>query len=114
MNWIGRKIIRLTNTIHGLGAFALITLGVMVTKFYVASRVVHPLVRSQIYRAGVRLMPMISFLALVLGLLVIGQTVSLLSRVGATSYVGVVMVTVVVRELGPLITALLVLARVGT
>jgi len=34
--------------------------------------------------------------------------------VGATNYAGTVMVTVVVRELGPLVTALLVLARIGT
>jgi phospholipid/cholesterol/gamma-HCH transport system permease protein len=114
MNWIGRKLIRLTNTIHGLGAFALITLGVMVTKSGVASRVIHPMIRAQIHRAGVRLLPMISFLALALGMVVIGQTVSLLDRVGATHYAGVVMVTVVVRELGPLVTALLVLTRVGT
>ena len=49
-----------------------------------------------------------------LGFLVIGQVVSWLSRVGAVDFLGVVMVVVVVRELGPLITALLVLARVGT
>jgi len=49
-----------------------------------------------------------------LGLAIIGQTVALLSRVGATNYAGTIMVTVVVRELGPLATALLVLARVGT
>ncbi|MBI3416595.1 MAG: ABC transporter permease [Verrucomicrobia bacterium] len=42
------------------------------------------------------------------------QTVSLLSRVGAQNFAGTIMVTVVVRELGPLVAALLVLARVGT
>jgi phospholipid/cholesterol/gamma-HCH transport system permease protein len=45
---------------------------------------------------------------------IIGQTVALLSRVGATNYAGMVMVTVVVRELGPMVAALLVLARIGT
>ncbi|MSU64210.1 MAG: ABC transporter permease [Pedosphaera sp.] len=114
LHWIGRKLIRATNTIHGLSAFALITLGVIVTKFGVASRVIHPLIHAQIHRAGVKLLPLITFLALALGMVVIGQTVSLLSRVGATQYAGIVMVTVVVRELGPLVTALLVLARVGT
>jgi phospholipid/cholesterol/gamma-HCH transport system permease protein len=104
----------MTQTIHGLGAFALITLGVTVTKFHVASRIIHPLILREIHRAGVRLLPMISFLGVALGLVIIGQTVSLLSRVGATNYAGIVMVTVVVRELGPLVTALLVLARVGT
>jgi phospholipid/cholesterol/gamma-HCH transport system permease protein len=113
-NWIGQKLIRLINAIHGLGAFALITFGVTVTKFNLASRVVHPLIRAQIYRAGVRMLPIVAFLGCALGLVVIGQTVSLLSRVGATNYAGTVMVTVVVRELGPLVTALLVLARIGT
>jgi phospholipid/cholesterol/gamma-HCH transport system permease protein len=114
VNWIGRKLIRFINTVHGLGAFALITFGVTVTKFNLASRVIHPLIRAQIHRAGVRLLPMVGFLACALGLVIIGQTVSLLSRVGATNYAGTVMVTVVVRELGPLATALLVLARIGT
>ncbi len=114
LNWIGRRLIRFTNTVHGLGAFALITMGVVITKFHVASSVVHPLIRAQIHRAGVGLLTIVSFIALALGLVIIGQTVSLLSRVGATNYAGIIMVTVVVRELGPLITALLVLARVGT
>ena len=113
-NWIGRKLLRLIGTVHGLGAFALIAFGVTLTKFNRSSRVMHPLIREEIHRAGVRLMPMVAFLACALGLVVIGQTVALLSRVGATNYVGVVMVTVVVRELGPLLTALVVLARVGT
>src|SRR5260221_12063996 len=46
--------------------------------------------------------------------LVIGQTVSWLTRVGAINYLGTIMVLVVVRELGPLLSAFLVLARVGT
>jgi len=54
-------------------------------------------------------------LAVVLGLVVIGQTVSWLNRVPAVmNYFGTIMVVVVVRELGPLIAALLVLARIGT
>jgi phospholipid/cholesterol/gamma-HCH transport system permease protein len=114
LNWIGRIILRLVHTLHGLGAFGLITLGVTFTKFGKAGNVVHPLISSQIQRAGVRLLPMITFMAFALGLVVIGQTVSLLTRVGAVNYAGTVMVTVIVRELGPLVTALLVLARVGT
>ena len=114
LNWIGRIILRIFRTIHGLGAFALITIAVTVLKFWKASAVIHPIVFGQVHRAGVRLLPMVTFLAFALGLVVIGQTVSLLDRVGATNYLGIVMVTVIVRELGPLVTALLVLARVGT
>jgi phospholipid/cholesterol/gamma-HCH transport system permease protein len=64
----------------------------------------------------VRLLPMVSFVAMVLGLVVIGQTVSMLNRYAASAqdWAGVVMVSVIVRELGPLVTAFLVLARIGT
>jgi phospholipid/cholesterol/gamma-HCH transport system permease protein len=114
LNFAGRKLLSFLQTVHGLGAFLLITLGVTLTKFNTAKQVIHPLTRMQIHRAGVRLLPMITFLALGLGLVVIGQTVFLLNRFGAQNFAGTVMVTVVVRELGPIITALLVLARVGT
>jgi phospholipid/cholesterol/gamma-HCH transport system permease protein len=110
----GRGVIRFFGALHGLGAFALITLGVMVTKLGQARRVLHPLILQQLLRAGLQLFPMILFLAVALGLVVIGQTVSLLNRVGAHQFLGTVMVTVVVRELGPLITVLIVLARTGT
>jgi phospholipid/cholesterol/gamma-HCH transport system permease protein len=113
-NFIGRLLFRLLFTVQGIGAFALITLGVMISKFGRASQVLRPLVRHEIFRSGLKLLPMFLFLSAALGLLVIGQVVSWLSRVGAVNYLGVVMAVVVVRELGPLITALLVLARVGT
>ncbi len=114
VDFFGRKLIGFLNIVHGLGAFALITLGVMFTKFRTARPVIHPLVVNQISQSGVQLLPMILFLALALGLVIIGQTVSLLNRVGANAYLGTIMVTVVVRELGPLLTALIVLSRAGT
>src|SRR5206468_9706212 len=70
---IGRKIIRFLETAHGLIAFTLIALGVGVTKFNASARVIRPLIRLQIHRAGLRLLPMVSFLACALGLMIIGQ-----------------------------------------
>jgi phospholipid/cholesterol/gamma-HCH transport system permease protein len=112
---IGRLVFAFLLALHGIGAFALITLGVLLRKFRVAQSVIRPLVAREIYRAGVRQLPMFLFAAAALGFLVIGQTVSWLTRVGAANnWLGSIMVIVVVRELGPLLTALLVLARVGT
>lgn len=111
---VGRRVFHVLVALHGLGAFALITFGVLLRKFRAARQVIWPLTAREIWRAGVRLLPMFLFIALALGFLIIGQTVSLLTRVGAFQYLGTIMVTVVVRELGPLLTALLVLARVGT
>jgi phospholipid/cholesterol/gamma-HCH transport system permease protein len=112
-SFLGRKLLRMLLTVQGLGAFALITLGVIITKFRTARRMIHPMIFQQISRSGLRLLPMFLFLATALGLVIIGQTVSWLTRVGAINYLGSIMVVVVVRELGPLIAALLVLSRIG-
>jgi phospholipid/cholesterol/gamma-HCH transport system permease protein len=113
-HYFGRKLFRFLLTIQGLGACLLITLGVIVTRSRAARSVIRPLIFHQTAWAGLRLLPMFLFVSAALGFLVIGQTVSWLTRVGAINYLGAVMVIVVVRELGPLVTALLVLARVGT
>lgn len=110
VRWLGAGVA----TVRGLGAFGLITLVVLVRKWGTASRVVRPLIRREIARDGVRLLPLFLFLALALGLVVVGQTVSWLSRIGAIDYLGSVMAVVVFRELGPLTAALVVLARAGT
>ncbi len=112
--YAGRVLFRFLLTMEGLGAFTLITLGVMITRFGDARQVIRPRVFQEVSRAGLRLLPMFLFMSAALGLLVIGQTVSWLTRVGAINYLGTVMVVVVVRELGPLTAALLVLARIGT
>ncbi len=112
---IGRRVIDALETLQGLGAFALITLTVMLRKFGVATRVIRSLIEREIYRVGIRLLPMVLFAALALGFLVIGQTVAVLTRVGAANeLLGNIMVIVVVRELGPLFMTFLVLGRVGT
>jgi phospholipid/cholesterol/gamma-HCH transport system permease protein len=111
---LGRRLFRFLLTVQGLGAFGLITLGVILTKFNAARSVIWPLVMRETFRAGLRLLPMFLFVAAALGLLVIGQSVSWLTQVGAINYLGTIMVIVVVRELGPLLAVLLVLARIGT
>lgn len=114
-DFIGRRVFAFLLALHGVGAFALITLGVMLRKFSVARSVVRPLVAREISRAGLMLLPMFLFAAVALGFLIIGQAAPWVSRVGAdNNYLGSIMVIVVVRELGPLLTAFLVLARVGT
>jgi phospholipid/cholesterol/gamma-HCH transport system permease protein len=113
-NYTGGKLVRFIENFRGLGALLLITAAVAVTKFNTARAVVHPLIRRHMTRAGTHLLPMTAFLAFALGMVVIGQTSLIMNRYGAQAYVGTVMVTVVVRELGPIFAALLVLARVGT
>jgi phospholipid/cholesterol/gamma-HCH transport system permease protein len=110
----GRDLIQLAMTVRGLGSFALITLGVLLRKPGHARLVMRPLIRREIDRAGIRLLPLFLFLAGALGLVVVGQAVSWLSRFAAIDYLGSIMVVTVVREIGPVLTTVVVLARVGT
>jgi phospholipid/cholesterol/gamma-HCH transport system permease protein len=111
---VGRGLLRAFSTLQGLVAFALITLGVLLRKAGTAHQLIRPMIRREVDRCGLQLLPMFAFLAAALGLVVIGQTVSWLSRVGAIDFIGPVMVIAVVRELGPLIGAFVILSRVGT
>jgi phospholipid/cholesterol/gamma-HCH transport system permease protein len=110
----GERVLGSLAVLREIGAFGLIALGVTLSKLGTAPRVVRPLLFEQVRQVGLRLLPMTLYLGAALGLVIIGQTVALLSQVGAEQYIGTVMVTVVIRELGPLLTAILVLARAGT
>jgi phospholipid/cholesterol/gamma-HCH transport system permease protein len=110
---IGRGTFHFIAACRRLVAFTLIALGVLRTKWWVASEVTFPSILAELAGAGPRLLPMFLFMSAALGLAVIGQAVSWLGRLGANSYLGTILVVVVVRELGPLLTALLVLSRAG-
>lgn len=97
-----------------LGAFILITLATAVRRHRDNSRVMRPRVLGEIHRCGVRLLPIVGVLGVVLGIVFVGQTVSLMEQVGAGNFMGTLMVTVFLREMAPMVAGLLVLARVGT
>ena len=113
-NSIGGMLFRFGATVRGVTAFALITLGVILRKLRAAPDVTFPSIRHELTRSGVKMLPMFLFMSAALGLIVIGQAVSRLTNLGARGLLGPIMVMVIVRELGPLFTAMLVLARVGT
>ena len=68
----------------------------------------------QIFEAGVQALPLLSVVAVLLGGIILGQTIDQLKLVGAGESIGNLLVVIVIRELGPLIPALLVLGRSGT
>lgn len=69
---------------------------------------------TQIYFTGWQAMPLISILALGTGGILVIQGMSNLTLLGGTEMIGNLIVVVLVREIGPLLTALVVIARSGT
>lgn len=77
-------------------------------------RTIFGVVSSQIYFTGWQAIPIISVLALAAGSVVIIQGSTQLTLLGGTEMLGNLLIVIIVRELGPLITALVVVARSGT
>ena len=77
-------------------------------------RSIFSVVSGQIYFTGWQALPLISVLALVSGSIVILQSLSQLSLIGNAEIVGNLLVIVIVREVSPFLTALIVIARSGT
>jgi phospholipid/cholesterol/gamma-HCH transport system permease protein len=69
---------------------------------------------SQTYFTGVEAIPQIALLAMIIGALTILQTVTVMPKLGGGDELGFVLVAVVIREMGPLMTALFVAGRTGS
>jgi phospholipid/cholesterol/gamma-HCH transport system permease protein len=68
----------------------------------------------QILFTGVDALPVTSVIALLVGILIITQAGTQLPMLGAGGLIGSIIVLTVVRELGPLLTAFIVVGRSGT
>lgn len=68
---------------------------------------------QQIFRLGARGWPVVALTALLLGLSIIVYASAELEKINSGELVGNLLVVIVVRELGPVLTALLVLLRSG-
>ena len=71
-------------------------------------------IRLQIRFTGLQALALVSGTALLLGAVTLIQAFSQLSGLGAEQYIGVLMVLIILRELGPLLTAVLVIGRSST
>lgn len=101
---------------YTLEVFLMIYLSIRAAFFDQAQglRTVFSVVSAQIYFTGFQALPLISVLALASGSIVILQSSVNLSLLGGGSLLGNLMVAIIVRELAPLLTALIVIARSGT
>jgi phospholipid/cholesterol/gamma-HCH transport system permease protein len=69
---------------------------------------------NQVRFTAVHAVGLVTLLSGILSFLVISQATRELGRFGATDYIGTLIVIAIVRELGPLLTALIVVGRSGT
>lgn len=77
-------------------------------------RAIATVIFSQVYFTGVQALPLISVLAIGSSSVVAMQSSSQFNILGGSNLIGQLLVAVVIREIAPLLTALIVIARSGT
>lgn len=77
-------------------------------------RTVRDVLARQLLFTGVEALRLVTLVAVLMGISIVVQIQLWMSRVGQSDFAGPILVTVVIRELGPLLTNFLVISRSGT
>jgi phospholipid/cholesterol/gamma-HCH transport system permease protein len=111
---IGRVVSRWVSQLGALTRF-LSSISIAAIRLPRAGRkVVWRVFKDQVWFTAVQAIPLVAILSAILSFLVISQAVKELGRLGASELIGTLLVLAIVRELGPLLTALTVAGRSGT
>ena len=108
------ELIRKFNYPFTLSAFFFRIVKTFFTEFGQGKRIIRRVIVQQIYFTAVEILLLLGVIGVIFGALVIIQSLAQLSRVGSTEAIGEFLVVIVIRELGPLITAVIVILYSGT
>ncbi len=100
-----------------IGAMARFFFGALASWWWMGKpgrRVTFRILVTQVWFTALQAIPIVIVLAAILSFLLISRAALELGKLGATELIGRLMVIAIVRELGPLITALIVTGRSGT
>ena len=110
----GRKFFSMIE--YTLEAFLMVYLAFRASVFNQAQgfRTIFSVISAQVYFTGWQALSLVGVIALGTGAAVVVQANSQLAFIGGSKMLGDLLVAVVMRELGPLLTAMIVIARSGT
>ena len=113
LRYMGSKVLDRVEVIGGAWKVVVYSVGSFLFRFRKGRRAVRDVLLKQIYFTGFETLSLIAIVALILGFVVVTQSFNILPKLGEERFVGEIMVWVVVRELGPIFAAILVIARSG-
>lgn len=112
--WVGRKVISWYDYVADLMALVYLSLREMAHPVQRVRRTASGVILRQILFTGVDALPVMSAIALMVGIIIITQAGTQLPKVGAGDQIGNIIVVTVIRELGPLLTMFIVVGRSGS
>jgi phospholipid/cholesterol/gamma-HCH transport system permease protein len=110
----GSWFLRQVDEVLNFSAYNLLIVRTLLGKRPPGHRISLNVLFKQVLFTGFDALPVIAFVALAIGAIAIIQSLTFLPIFGAEGFIGNILVTVIIRELGPIITAFFVIGRSGT
>lgn len=111
---LANKFIQKLDYIGGISALLIFSLLELFKPHKTARKLVSGITKKQILFTGYDALLIITVISLLLGTVIIVQAVTQLPRIGAEEMIGKILVIVLIRELAPIFTAIVVVGRSGT
>ncbi|MDD5067582.1 MAG: ABC transporter permease, partial [bacterium] len=108
---LGRKMLIRIDYLGGVAALFTYSLLETLRSDKRGNKLTRDILVKQIFFTGYNAFPIISIIALLLGVVVIIQMVTALSQFGIEEMIGTIRNIVILRELGPILTAIIILGR---
>ncbi|MBN1524222.1 MAG: ABC transporter permease [Spirochaetales bacterium] len=103
---------RISNFFYALGFFFHVLKETLL--FLKRKQVGFKVLVMQIFFTGVEAISIVSLLALALGAVIILQGLTILLQFSQTQYIYIILIMIITKELGPILTAFIIIARSGT
>ncbi len=111
---IGARILRFWDGVRDFGAYVYSIFQSFKSLRFIRMRAINTIILNQTKYTGIDALPIVIVIAMLLGGVVIIQGKTNLPKFGIEGYFGNLLVIIIARELGPLVTALIVISRSGS
>lgn len=111
---IGKKFVQKLDYFGGISGLFFYSIWGMLTGDRRGNKIVKQIVKKQILFTGYDALPIISIISLLLGVVIIIQAVTQLMQIGAENMIGKILIITMLREFGPILTAIIIIGRSGT
>ena len=111
---LGRELLERAKVLFEFWKIIVSTAESVLFRFNLGRKATLDVLLKQVYFTAFEALPIISWIALIIGLIIVTQALSILPRLGGEGLIGEILVWVLIRELGPVFASVIVIARSGT
>ncbi|MBI3756289.1 MAG: ABC transporter permease, partial [Deltaproteobacteria bacterium] len=103
---LGAKVISFFYDLYAIADFVISSVNTLLFHLTAGRRSISGIIYKQVYFTGIEAFSIISWIAAILGIIIVTQAISILPMFGGEMLIGQILVWVVIRELGPVFAAI--------